>query len=288
MQVIESIDQMQKTSETLRLGGELLALVPTMGYLHGGHLELMKVGKSHADRLMISIFVNPTQFEPEEDLERYPRDTAGDLEKARAVGADIVFMPSPQAMYPYAYQTSVSVSDLTRHLCGLSRPSHFQGVTTVVAKLFHIMKPHIAVFGQKDYQQLTVVTRMVMDLNMDIRIVGVPTVREPDGLAMSSRNGYLNADERKSALSLYQSLELARGMVAGGERNAAVVRAAVEAYIKARPFTKIEYVTLCDPVTLEDVDTVETDTLLALAVRVGRTRLIDNCLIREANHNERQ
>lgn len=288
MQVIESIDQMQKTSEALRLEGGLLALVPTMGFLHGGHLELMRVGKSHADRLMISIFVNPTQFGPEEDLERYPRDTEGDLEKARTAGVDIVFMPSAEVMYPTGYQTSITVRELSRYLCGLSRPGHFQGVATVVAKLFHIMKPHIAIFGQKDYQQLTVVTRMVTDLNMDISIIGVPTVREPDGLAMSSRNEYLNEGERRSALCLNQSLDFAREMFAAGERNAAVMRAAVEAYIKARPFTKIEYVTLCDPVTLADVDTVEAGTLLALAVRVGRTRLIDNCLIRETKHKERQ
>jgi len=173
MQIIRSVEQMQKTAEALRLEGKILALVPTMGFLHEGHLELMRVGKSHADQLMISIFVNPTQFGPSEDFDQYPRDTEGDIEKARQVGVDIVFMPEADEMYTPGAQTSVLVHRVTQHLCGRSRPTFFEGVTTVICKLFHIMKPHIAVFGQKDYQQLTVVSRMVMDLNMDIRIIGI-------------------------------------------------------------------------------------------------------------------
>jgi len=286
MQIIKSVEQMQKTAEALRLGGKTLALVPTMGFLHEGHLELMRVGKAHADCLMISIFVNPTQFGPAEDFEEYPRDTEGDIEKARQVGVDVVFIPDAEEMYGPGSQTSVLVHRVTQHLCGLSRPTFFEGVTTVVCKLFHIMKPHIAVFGQKDYQQLTVVSRMVMDLNMDIRIIGVPTVRDRDGLALSSRNNYLSPEERASALSLKKSLDLAQEMFNAGERNSAVIRKAVEAYIENHPYTKIDYVSLCDPVTLDDRETLGHENLLALAVWVGKTRLIDNRLIRNKNKEE--
>jgi pantoate--beta-alanine ligase len=203
----------------------------------------------------------------------------GDLAKAETVGVDIAFTPTVEEMYPEGCRTTVSVGNLTKHLCGLSRPSHFQGVTTVVAKLFHIAKPHIAVFGQKDYQQLTVITKMVKDLNMDIQVVGMPTYREPDGLAMSSRNTYLSAAERKSALALKKSLDMASGMHDQGERDAAKIKAAVEGMILSHPHTQIDYITVCDPATLEDVATLPGETLLALAVRVGKTRLIDNCLL---------
>ena len=217
MEVIESRKQMQERAESLRLTGHTVALVPTMGFLHEGHLELIRVGKRHSDKLIISIFVNPTQFGPSEDLGKYPRDTEGDLEKARKVGVDFVFLPSTQEMYPEGYQTRVQVERVTQHLCGISRPGHFEGVTTVVAKLLNITKPHMAIFGQKDFQQLTVISRMVMDLNMDIQIIGVPTVREPDGLAMSSRNKFLSPEERESALSLRKSLDLAGEMFMEGE-----------------------------------------------------------------------
>ncbi len=276
MKVIETVEHMQQASDAMRLAGESLALAPTMGFLHEGHLALMRAGKDHCDRLIVSLFVNPTQFGPNEDFEAYPRDTEGDLKKAESVGVDIMFMPSAGAMYPRGAQTSVVVKDLPRHLCGLSRAGHFDGVTTVVAKLFHIVKPHVAVFGQKDYQQLAVISRMVMDLNMDVQIMGVPTVREPDGLAMSSRNSYLNPEERKSALSLKKSLDLAGKLFSEGERGAEAVKAAVRSLILGHLFTEIDYVSLCDPVTLEDVDTLSEGTLLALAVRVGKTRLIDN------------
>jgi pantoate--beta-alanine ligase len=287
MEVLEKIDVAQRKCEGLRLGGKILGLVPTMGFLHEGHLELMRVAKRHADVVIISIFVNPTQFGPTEDFEKYPRDTEGDLEKARKVGVDIAFLPPVQEMYPDGFQTKVFVEKVTKHLCGLSRPSHFDGVTTVVAKLFNITKPHFAVFGQKDYQQLTVISRMVRDLNMDIEIVGVPTFREPDGLAMSSRNAYLSPEERKSALCLKKSLDLARRLLLGGERSAAKVKKALEELILGHPYTVIDYVTLCHPVTLEDVETLEAETLLALAVKVGETRLIDNCLLGEASDKER-
>jgi len=276
MEIIKTVNHMQQASDAIRMGGESLALVPTMGFFHEGHLTLMRAGKDHCDRLVVSLFVNPTQFGPNEDFEAYPRDTEGDLNKAEKEGADMVFMPSPAEMYPQGAQTSVVVTDLPNHLCGLSRPGHFDGVTTVVAKLFHIVKPHVAVFGQKDYQQLAVISRMVMDLDMDIQIMGVPTVREADGLAMSSRNSYLSLEERKSALSLKKSLDLAERLFNEGEQNAQMVKDFVQSYILEHPYTEIDYIALCDPITLNDVNTLFEGTLMALAVRVGKTRLIDN------------
>jgi pantoate--beta-alanine ligase len=279
MKVIETIDAMQKQCEELRLSGKTLALVPTMGFFHEGHMELMRVGRRLADILAISIFVNPTQFGPSEDFEGYPRDMAGDLASASDVGVDLVFTPSVEEMYPDGHQTKIAVERVTKHLCGLSRPAHFDGVTTVVAKLFHIAKPHLAIFGEKDYQQLTVVRRMVKDLDMDIRIIGVPTVREPDGLAMSSRNSYLNPEERESALCLKKALDLARKMLSQGEKDAQKIRQAVEKLILSHPFTEVNYINICDPMTLEDVDRLEGEAILALAVSVGKARLIDNCLM---------
>jgi pantoate--beta-alanine ligase len=279
VEVINSVEEMQQIAEELKLSGKTLALVPTMGFFHDGHLELMRVARQRADVVMISIFVNPTQFGQNEDLSTYPRDLQGDLSKAGEVGVDFAFVPSVQEMYPDDFQTKVSVEKVTKHLCGISRPTHFRGVTTVVAKLFNIAKPHIAVFGQKDFQQLTVVSRMVLDLNMDVRIVGVPTVREPDGLAMSSRNTYLNPEERSSALCLKKSLDLARNLVNQGEGQASKLIKAIEALILSHPLAQIDYVNLCHPVTMEDVETLEGETLLALAVKVGKTRLIDNCLL---------
>jgi pantoate--beta-alanine ligase len=279
MEVIETIVAMQKECEELRLSGKTIALVPTMGFFHEGHQELMRVGRRLADILAISIFVNPIQFGPSEDFQAYPRDMEGDLASARDVGVDLVFAPSVEEMYPDGYQTNIAVERVTKHLCGLSRPGHFDGVTTVVAKLFHIVKPHLAIFGEKDYQQLTVVKRMVKDLDMDIRIIGVPTVREPDGLAMSSRNKYLNPDERESALCLKKSLDLASEMFSQGKKDAQEMREAVEKLILSHPFTDIDYVNVCDPMTLEHVDRIEGEAILALAVKVGKARLIDNCLI---------
>ncbi len=279
MKVIETIDAMQKVCEELRLSGKTIALVPTMGFFHEGHLELMRVGKRLADILAISIFVNPTQFGPSEDFQTYPRDMEGDLAKASDVGVDLVFAPPVEEMYPARHQTKIAVEELAKRLCGLSRPGHFDGVTTVVAKLFHIAKPHFAIFGEKDYQQLTVVKRMVEDLDMDLQVIGVPTYREPDGLAMSSRNSYLGPEERKSALCLKKSLDLASQMFRQGERNSQNLRTAIEELILSHPFTEIDYITICDPMTLEDVDRIENEALLALAVKVGKARLIDNCLI---------
>jgi len=282
MEVIEKTDGMQQKAEELRLAGKVLGFVPTMGFFHEGHLELMRVARKHCDVVIISIFVNPMQFGPKEDLTAYPRDLEGDLAKARQVGVDIAFVPTVDQIYPEDFESRVSVEKVTKPLCGLSRPTHFDGVTTIVAKLFNITKPHLAVFGQKDYQQLTVISRMVKDLNMDLQILGVPTYREPDGLAMSSRNSYLNAEERKSALCLKKSLDLAREMVSKGETQSAAIKKAIEDLVRSQPYTQIDYVNLCDPFTLDDVDTLTGETLLALAVRVGKTRLIDNCVLGKA------
>ncbi|MBW1771776.1 MAG: pantoate--beta-alanine ligase [Deltaproteobacteria bacterium] len=279
MEIIDNIHEMQSRSEALKMAGHSVALVPTMGFFHEGHLELMRVGKIHADDLVVSIFVNPMQFGPSEDYAEYPRDMDSDLEKAERVGTGIVFCPTAEQMYPDGFQTKIGAEKLSGRLCGISRPGHFDGVLTVVAKLFHITKPHLAIFGQKDYQQLTIISRMVKDLNMDIRIVGVPVVREPDGIAMSSRNSYLSPDERKSALCMKQSLDLAGEMYARGERRVPEMRAALERIILDQPFTEIDYVSFCHPTTLEEVEVIDGETVLALAVMVGKTRLIDNCII---------
>ena len=279
MEIIETIEEMRKRCEELRLSGQTISLAPTMGFFHEGHLELMKVGKRHSDKLIISIFVNPLQFGLNEDYEEYPRDMDGDLSKAREVGVDIVFMPSSEEVYPNGFQTNVTVEKLTKHLCGLSRPGHFDGVTTVIAKFFNIIRPHLAMFGQKDYQQLTVISRMVEDLNLDIQIIGVPIVREADGLAMSSRNNYLSHEQRKSAFSLKKSLDMANEMFSHGEKSAAKIKKAVEKLILSHPLTEIDYISICHQVTLDEIESVDGESILALAVKIGKTRLIDNCLI---------
>ena len=270
---------MKKRAEELRLSGKRIGFVPTMGFFHEGHLELMRVAKKNADVVIVSIFVNPIQFGPSEDYNRYPRDIEGDKKKAEEVGVDILFIPSVEEMYPEGFQTRVQVERLTKHLCGLFRPGHFDGVTTVVTKLFNITKPHIAVFGEKDYQQLLVIKRMVQDLNMDVQIISVPTVRESDGLAMSSRNAYLSPEERKSALSLKKSIDAAKEMVKKGERDAKLIKKKVEEIINSYPFTKIQYVSICDPETLEELDEIEDRALLAMAVFIGKARLIDNAIL---------
>ena len=279
MEIIETIAMMQAASERWREDDEMIVLVPTMGFLHEGHLKLLRVGREKGGKLIMSLFVNPTQFGPHEDYEKYPRDTEGDLEKARSSGADAVFMPSAKEMYPHGFQTTVAVEKVTRYLCGKSRPGHFAGVTTVVAKLFNITKPHLAIFGEKDYQQLVVIRQMVRDLDMGIDIIGLPTVREQDGLAMSSRNRYLTPEERESALSLKKGLELAHAMVAKGEKDSAKIIGAVRELILNHPFTEIDYVTICNRENLIDIETVDEPALLALAVNVGRARLIDNGIL---------
>jgi pantoate--beta-alanine ligase len=281
MEIIEKKAVMQEASEKWRRGGAIIALVPTMGFLHEGHVELLRVGRQKGDKLIMSLFVNPTQFGPQEDYQSYPRDMEGDLRKARSAGVDAVFMPTAKEMYPDRYQTTVNVEKITQYLCGKSRPGHFAGVTTVVAKLFNITKPHLAIFGQKDYQQLVVIKQMVRDLDMGIDIVGVPTVREKDGLAMSSRNSYLSPEERVSALSLRKGLDLASDLVATGEKDPGKIKNSVRELILSHPFTQIDYIILCDPEELTDIERVDGPCLLALAVRVGRARLIDNVILRK-------
>jgi pantoate--beta-alanine ligase len=275
-EVIRDPAAMRARVEDLRRDGKRIAVVPTMGYLHDGHLSLLRAARADADVVILTIFVNPTQFGPNEDLSRYPRDEAGDLEKARACGLDLAFCPDAAAMYPPGSQTFVEVRELAKPLCGESRPGHFAGVATVVAKLFHITKPHVAYFGEKDFQQLAVIRRMTRDLDLGIEIVGVPIVREADGLAMSSRNVYLSAEERAQALSLSRGLDAAAAAFAAGERDAARLVAAARAPIDAAPLARVDYVELRDADELTPVTRVERRAVLAMAVFFGKTRLIDN------------
>lgn len=279
MEIISNIVEMQKLSEGIKLSGRKIGLFPTLGFLHEGHLELIRKGREISDKLVMSLFVNPTQFGPGEDLDKYPRNMEGDTAKAEAEEVDIIFTPSPEEMYPDGFQSSIKVEEITQVLCGKSRSGHFEGVTTVVAKLFNIVKPHFAMFGQKDFQQLAVIRRMVKDLNMDIQIIDVPTVREDDGLAMSSRNKYLSREERKSALALKEAIDAAVKMARDGETNSQAIISTVKKMILSYPFTSVEYINICDPMTLEDIDIITGKSLMAMAVKVGDTRLIDNCLL---------
>ncbi|MEA1935430.1 MAG: pantoate--beta-alanine ligase [Thermodesulfobacteriota bacterium] len=281
MKIIESVKEMQEFSESLRNSGKKIAFVPTMGYFHHGHLSLMEEGRKLGDCLIISIYVNPTQFGPGEDLEKYPRDFESDGKLSEDVGVDVIFYPPDSEMYPEHYQTFVDVERVTNNLCGLSRPGHFRGVTTICAKLFNIVKPHVTVFGKKDFQQLVTIKRMVTDLNMDMDVVGMPTIREADGLAMSSRNTYLKEEERESALSLSRSLKLAKELYDNGERNAGKIIDETKKFIEGHPHTKIDYVNICDTTTMNDVEYLESEAVIALAVRVGAARLIDNYVFGE-------
>ncbi len=256
--------------------------MPTMGYLHEGHLSLVRLAKEHADTVIVTIFVNPTQFGPTEDYKTYPRDMERDVKLVTSAGADCVYAPTPEEMYPEGHQTAVRVDKLTQHLCGITRPTHFEGVTTVVTKLFNATKPHVAVFGEKDFQQLQVIRRMVRDLDVDIEIIGAPIVREPDGLAMSSRNKYLSAEERTAALVLSRSLFEIRDMCAQGEHDALKLSRHVWQTISAEPLAKIDYIKVCDLETLEDVTHIRRDAVVALAVFFGKTRLIDNIILKTA------
>ncbi|HUH66034.1 MAG TPA: pantoate--beta-alanine ligase [Syntrophales bacterium] len=276
MNVISSISEMQALSESARNRGQKISFVPTMGYFHEGHLSLMREGRQGGDVLAISIYVNPTQFGPSEDFEKYPRDFERDKRLAEGVGVDVIFYPEDKEMYPDNYQTYVNVENVTQNLCGLSRPGHFRGVTTVCAKLFNIVKPHCAIFGRKDFQQLIAIKRMVTDLNMDLEIIGMPIVRESDGLAMSSRNVYLKPDERASALSLSRSLKIAKDMYDAGERDVAAIMGRVTKHIEGHPYTNIDYAKICETATLRDTGRIGGEAVLALAVRVNKTRLIDN------------
>lgn len=270
---------MQQMAENFRRQGQTIAFVPTMGYLHQGHLSLIKKGRELADILAVSIFVNPAQFGPDEDYEIYPRDPEKDSALAAEIGTDVLFMPERQDLYPSGYETYIRQTNLPDHLCGLSRPVHFTGVMTIVAKLFNIVKPHYAVFGEKDYQQLAVIRKMTYDLNFDIKIIGAPTVRESDGLAMSSRNKYLTAQQRQSALNLFRVLKDAEQMAAKGETRPQVLAEKALDTISSAPETVVDYVKICDPETLEDVSVIDRPVLMALAVKIGQTRLIDNTLL---------
>ena len=281
MRVVSSINEMQFIAAEARKSGKRISFVPTMGFLHSGHASLLKEGRTRGDILVLSIFVNPAQFGAGEDFDRYPRDMERDSSIAAEAGVDFIFTCTPAEMYPADYQTWVDVTELTLPLCGASRPGHFRGVTTVVCKLFNIVLPHIALFGKKDYQQLAVIRRMVTDLNMPVEVVGMPIIREPDGLAMSSRNKYLSPDERKSSLCLSRALQSVRASYHAGERNAERLKQIVNNIIALEPAVIIDYVELRHCETLAEVAMVDNHSLLALAVKVGTTRLIDNCVLGE-------
>jgi pantoate--beta-alanine ligase len=292
MKLVTEINALRSHLKEIRFkaaqGGKQLEVgfVPTMGYLHAGHASLLRQARQENDIVVLSVFVNPIQFGANEDLDKYPRDFEADMTLAGQMGVDIVFMPTPEEMYPTPTKTHVKVSQLTDLLCGASRPGHFDGVTTVVSKLFHIVSPDVAYFGQKDAQQLAVITQMVQDLNLDVRIVPCPIVREQDGLALSSRNVYLCEDERQAALVLSQSLELAKSLTATSSSvSIGQLRDAITSHIKSEPLAQIDYVTLTSFPQLKELEDelkysdIQGDILLALAVKFGNTRLIDNVIL---------
>ncbi|HNW58463.1 MAG TPA: pantoate--beta-alanine ligase [bacterium] len=274
--VVTRPEEMRAQADLWRSQGLTIALVPTMGYLHEGHASLIRRARQLADRVVVSIFVNPIQFGPNEDFAAYPRDLARDQALAACEGADLVFTPEAADFYPTDFQSSVHVARLTEGLCGASRPGHFDGVTTVVTLLFHLVKPHVAVFGAKDYQQAAVVRRMTRDLSFGIAIEVVPIVREASGLALSSRNSYLSEQQRAEATVLYQSLRLAEALVHSGEQDAGRVIAAMQTLIDGMASSRIDYIALVDPDTLEPVQQITRDVQALLAVYIGQTRLIDN------------
>jgi len=279
--VIQDVREMQRASGQLRMTGKRLAVVPTMGYLHEGHLSLIRLAKQHADLVITTIFVNPTQFGPGEDFERYPRNLPQDTRLAAEAGTDYIFAPEATSMYPEGYRTYVNVEQFDRMLEGKSRPGHFRGVATVVAKLFATTKPHVAVFGQKDAQQVVVIQQMVRDLNFDIEIVVGPIIREADGLAMSSRNAYLEPDQRKEAVVLYKALQLAQERIQVGQKDAARIIRDMNDLITSRSSGKVDYISIANGRTLEELATCDKQRPLqvSLAVRFGTSRLIDNIFI---------
>jgi len=280
LKIIREVSEMQNYSEALRRQGKQIAFVPTMGYLHEGHLSLMREGKRSADVLVSSIFVNPAQFGPLEDLSAYPRDFDNDEKLMAGAGVDIVFYPIEKEIYPEGFQTYVTVEKVTENLCGASRPVHFRGVATVVTKLFHIVKPHVAIFGDKDFQQRVAIQRMVTDLNLEVEIIGCPIVREADGLAMSSRNAYLSLEERKDALNIKKALDQAREIFIQGERKSKNLIELALGILGAVPGIRIDYIKICDTTSLEDIEELEDEAVMAIAATLGKTRLIDNCVFR--------
>ncbi len=281
MKIIETIKEMQGIADDLRRAGKKIGFVPTMGYLHEGHLALVRKAREISDTVVVSIFVNPTQFGPTEDLDRYPRDFERDRTLLEAEKTDIIFFPDAKQMYPERYSTYVQVRGLEDFLCGRTRKGHFIGVATVVTKLFNIVKPHYAVFGQKDFQQLKIIERMVKDLNMDLEIIPYPTVREKDGLAMSSRNTYLNPKERERALLIYESIKKVTELFKNGIRDANTLKEKAREVLLSKDGLDIEYITIADTETLEDIEKIKKKALYAVACRAGKTRLIDNAILME-------
>lgn len=276
MKVIESIADMRRVRQLLP---ESVGFVPTMGYLHEGHLTLVRKAKAENASAVVSIFVNPTQFGPSEDFEKYPRDIERDLSMLKKVKTDVVFMPSVSDMYPKHSSTWVDVKNVTERLEGAARPGHFRGVATVVAKLFNIVQPDRAYFGQKDAQQLLVIKKMVADLNMNLEVIAVPTVRESDGLAMSSRNTYLNPEQRQAALVLYRALSQVKRLWSSGEKDAAKLRRQMLDILRSEPLAIVDYVSVADPDTLEELEAAKPFVVVSMAVRIGKTRLIDNIVL---------
>ncbi len=277
MEIVKTIKEVREKIKAAKIEGKSVGFVPTMGFLHEGHLSLIRRARRENDLVIVSIFVNPTQFGPNEDFESYPRDLDKDSQKCKEAGADLVFAPSAEEMYVENFSTFVEVEgEITKKLCGASRPVFFKGITTVVTKLFNIVLPHRAYFGQKDAQQVAVIKKMVRDLNFDIEIVPCPLIREEDGLAMSSRNIYLNEEERKAALILSKSLFMAKEKIEAGEREASKIRGFIMDNIKTEPLVQIDYVEIVDGKTLERLDVIKGDVLIALAANIGKARMIDN------------
>lgn len=280
MRIIHPIKEMQDLSRSIVLEKKEIGFVPTMGALHEGHLSLVRRAKKENDIVVVSIFVNPIQFGPQEDFERYPRDIEGDSEKLKNEDVDILFLPEIKDMYPDGYKTYVEVKEISQRLCGAFRPGHFTGVATVVAKLFNIVRPRRAYFGLKDYQQSVIIKKMVEDLNMDIEIITCPTVREPDGLAMSSRNLYLKPDERRAATVIYRTLTGVSELIKSGERNVAHIKEFMKRSLLSEPLvSSIDYAGLYDPDTLDELIELKDRILVAIALRIGTTRLIDNLVL---------
>lgn len=279
MEIIKLTTAMQQRCLELRAAGKTICFVPTMGFLHEGHLSLLRAGRERGDVLVLSIFINPTQFGPNEDLDSYPQDLENDLELACSVDVDLVWTPTPDQVYPPNYATYVDVEGLTDTLCGASRPGHFRGVTTVVCKLLNVVQPNIALFGQKDFQQLAVIRRMVEDLNIPVEIVGMPIIREEDGLAMSSRNVYLSADQRQQALVLSRAIKYAQTLASKEEPDSSKILVTLRQMIEAQPEARIDYLQICHQLTLEDQAYVDSDAVLLMAVFIGNTRLIDNSFL---------
>jgi len=279
MKIITTIKEIRAALNQEKKSGKTIGFVPTMGYFHEGHLSLMRKAKGNCDVVVASIFVNPIQFGPSEDFETYPKNLKNDSKMAEEVGVNYLFLPSVEEMYSGECLAYVDVEKITKVLCGANRPGHFRGVATIVSKLFNIIQPDFVYFGEKDYQQLVAIKKMVDDLNFDIQVVGVPIVREKDGLAMSSRNKFLGLREREAALVLNKSLNLASEMVKNGEKDSIVIKKAMKRLIKKEPLVNLEYLSICDNIYLQELSKIEENVLIALAARVGKARLIDNVLI---------